>query len=504
MTTPEDFGRYRNDPPGENPYTSASQPSEDANTHAPEGRPEAATDTGPQHTVRDEEIRSSAEDDHSPRLARPAPGHQPPPLPNSGPHQGYEPLPTGPNRAYRPPNPPIPPPHFSPPEPPRQNNAAVPLQPPFQPLHDPFEETTVFPTVTRGFQWQASPPPAPQPQPDQQPPAVPVGNSQSLFGPDDAFGDARQDTIEPPTRPVAQKGWRKAVRLMSAGLIKPGPGVKEETAEQRLEKIRTPIVGVHKVAVTSVKGGVGKTTTTVALGSAIARIRGDRVIAVDLDADLGDLADRFHDPGGPMANIEHLAQLKQIERYADVRAHTLQNVDRLEALPSQSDPNSSYVLSGKDYQTAIGILETHYNVVLCDCGTSVTTPLFSTVAADVGGLVIVAAQNMPGVRGARNTLAWLQAHGFGQLLTRTVVVLNTPYPGSPLVDPDVYGRYFRERGAQVVNVPYDPHLADGSAIEFTSLKKATSEAFLELAGYIADHYPARQPGQHGGTTPGSF
>ncbi|TMS50680.1 chromosome partitioning protein ParA [Mycobacterium sp. DBP42] len=515
MTYPDDFGRHRNEQPGAGHFPTPGGPNGPDNHEEglPYMEPPVSDDldnTGPQRVVVDEASSatpphagpsdtarpgerqpSATSGDQQRRTGPPQQGYQPPPLPNSGP-QGFSP--ESERSPYRPPLPPRqgqPDPQSSFP-PPVESSQYIDQQR-AQPVYDPHEETTVFPT------WRAAPTPS-QPAPQ---PTGPTGNDQSLFGPDAAFGDIRQDTIEPPAKHVAQKGWRKTVRLMSGGLVKPGPGPKEESAAQRLEKIRSPLGGVHKIAVLSVKGGVGKTTTTVGVGSAIARTRGDRVIATDLDADLGDLSDRFHDAGGPTANIQYLAQRVNIQSYADVRAHTVQNVDRLEALSSQNDPNSDYVLSGKDYQAAMRILERHYNVILCDCGTSVTTPLFSTVASDVGGLVIVAAQNMTGVRGARNTLAWLQAHGFGQLLTRTVVVLNAPYPGSPLVDLDVYGRYFRERGTQVVNVPFDPHLAEGAAIEFASLKKATSEAFLEVAGYIADHYPLRHA-SHGSHNPGSF
>lgn len=519
MTFQEDFGRHRGEQPGAGHFPPAGGPNppdnrDDGHPYTEPPTTDDHSNTGPQRAIADDAGSAATTQNTDPSdTARPgerpqrlsgAPqrGYQPPPLPNHS-HQGSSP--EADRAPYR--QPPQPPHHGQPdPVPPFPPSTDSPQyrgqvdQQRAQPVYDPHEETTVFPTVVPGQTWRAEPPAPSQPAPQ---PTGHTGNDQSLFGPDAAFGDVRQDTIEPPAKPVAQKGWRKTVRLMSGGLVKPGPGPKEESAAQRLDKIRSPLGGVHKIAVLSVKGGVGKTTTTVGVGSAIARTRGDRVIATDLDADLGDLSDRFHDAGGPAANIQYLAQRGTVESYAEVRAHTVQNVDRLEALSSQNDPNSNYVLSGKDYQAAMRILERHYNVILCDCGTSVTTPLFSTVASDVGGLVIVAAQNMTGVRGARNTLAWLQAHGFGQLLTRTVVVLNAPYPGSPLVDLDVYGRYFRERGAQVVNVPYDPHLAEGAAIEFASLKKATAEAFLEVAGYIADHYPPRHT-SHGSHNPGSF
>mgnify|MGYP002138561309 CR=1 FL=1 len=46
------------------------------------------------------------------------------------------------------------------------------------------------------------------------------------------------------------------------------------------------------------KGGVGKTTTTFGLGSALATVRHDRVIAVDANPDRGTLAERIGRPSG--------------------------------------------------------------------------------------------------------------------------------------------------------------------------------------------------------------
>ena len=55
-------------------------------------------------------------------------------------------------------------------------------------------------------------------------------------------------------------------------------------------RVRTPVAGGHhRVAVLSLKGGVGKTTTAVGLGATFATLRGDRVIAVDANPDRGTL-----------------------------------------------------------------------------------------------------------------------------------------------------------------------------------------------------------------------
>ncbi|SLJ66350.1 ESX-1 secretion-associated protein EspI [Mycobacteroides abscessus subsp. abscessus] len=82
----------------------------------------------------------------------------------------------------------------------------------------------------------------------------------------------------------------------------------------------------------SLKGGVGKTTTTMGLGSIFASIRGDRVIAVDANPDFGTLSQRV--PLQTRSTVRDLLLDPSIERYSDVRRHTSQATSRLEVLAS--------------------------------------------------------------------------------------------------------------------------------------------------------------------------
>lgn len=293
-------------------------------------------------------------------------------------------------------------------------------------------------------------------------------------------------------RPANARGWRAAVAAVTNGRINPGPSAKQIHEANRTGRIQASLLAVHKIAVLSVKGGVGKTTVTVSLGNAIARERGDRVIAVDCNPDMGTLATRFSEKAGD-ANIEQLALRQSAEAYSQVKKHTVQNVDRLEMLGAQSDPRSTYVLSPQDYTTTMQILERYYNVILVDCGTSVSTSLFTAIGRHVNAMVIVASQDVPGVNGGLKTLRWLQAHGYGHLLSTTVVVLNNIHPGPVLIDLDraetaIKGEF---PAVKIMRIGYDKHLAEGEAIEFGSMKKGSREEFMELAGAVADHYPAR-------------
>lgn len=302
--------------------------------------------------------------------------------------------------------------------------------------------------------------------------------------------DDGRDFLVTRRRPPAGDGWRKFVNKMTFGWVNPQPSAKSAQAEELVRRVCAPLADIHKLAFISAKGGVGKTTLTVVVGNAVARLRSDRVIAMDVDADLGDLSSRFSERGGPQANIEQFVSSQDIKRYADVRVHTVMNKDRLEMLGAQNDPRSTYKFGPEDYKAAMKILETHCNVILLDCGTPINGPLFSEIVNDVTGLVVMASEDVRGVEGALATLDWLEAHGFGRLLQHTVVVFNAIHKSKSFVDCEAVENQFRKRVPDFYRIPYDPHLATGLAVDFASLKRKTRKAVLDLAGGLAQYYPA--------------
>lgn len=92
-----------------------------------------------------------------------------------------------------------------------------------------------------------------------------------------------------------------------------------------------PLQGCYRIALLSLKGGVGKTTITATLGATFASIRGDRVVAVDANPDRGTLSQKV--PLETAATVRHLLRdADGVARYSDVRSYTNQGPSRLEVL----------------------------------------------------------------------------------------------------------------------------------------------------------------------------
>ena len=126
------------------------------------------------------------------------------------------------------------------------------------------------------------------------------------------------DIVRRPVKAPPRQGWRRLVHGATGGKVNPGQSRREEQRARVTEAIRTPLRGDYRIAVMSLKGGVGKTTTTVALGSVLAQTRGDRVIAIDANPDFGTLAQRVAAPGP--ATIRDLLQAEDTSRYAQIKA----------------------------------------------------------------------------------------------------------------------------------------------------------------------------------------
>ena len=295
-----------------------------------------------------------------------------------------------------------------------------------------------------------------------------------------------------------QAGWRKAVFVASGRLINPGESPAETHRRELIGRVNQPLRGCYKIAMLSLKGGVGKTTTTVGLGSTLASLRGDRVLAVDANPDRGTLSDKVRlETAATVRDL--LNERGQIERYADVRAFTSQAPSRLEVLASDRDPTVSVAFSEEDYCEVSTVLEHYYSICLTDCGTGLLHSAMAGVLCLADQIVLVSSTSVDGARSASATLDWLAAHAYADLVRGAVVVLSIVRPSSRnTVDLDRLEQHFAARCRAVTRIPYDAHLEEGAEVELDQLSRATADAYLELAAIVGDGLAwPRSIAQHG-------
>ena len=389
----------------------------------------------------------------------------------------------------------------------------VPPPPAPQDVFPPLTPQDVFPPLTpQGV----SPPPAPQSATAASSaspvPAAPLGmrsweagyavGREPLSAPPALQEPA---TAEPPVRETADSltadmllhgkraapgvGWRRTVYRASGGLIRIGESAANLRHRDLVNRVRTPVAGGHhRVAVMSLKGGVGKTTAAVGLGSTLASLRGDRVIAVDGNPDRGTLSDKVRlETSATIRDL--LNERAQVSRYADVRAFTSQSSSRLEILASDRDPGVSVAFSADDYRAVARVLEHYYSICITDCGTGLLHSAMAGILELADQIVLVSSPSVDGARSASATLDWLEAHDYGDLVRNGVVVLSTIRPRSKsTVDLDRLEQHFAARCRAVVRIPYDPHLEEGAEVELELLNSETADAYLNLAAIVGDGF----------------
>ncbi|HEU4515338.1 MAG TPA: MinD/ParA family protein [Nocardioidaceae bacterium] len=287
---------------------------------------------------------------------------------------------------------------------------------------------------------------------------------------------------------VPEQGWQRVVYRMSGGNLNPGPGPAEKRRAELARRLRTPIEGSRRVVVMSRKGGVGKTTMTLALGSVFATLRGDRVVAVDANPDAGNLAHRVAPPTKRTVT-DVLEDLDEISSYAELRSYLSQAPQsRLEVLASDDDPRIGMALDRDDYHRLIGLLDHYYNLILLDTGTGILDSANQGLLAEADELVLVLRAGVDGGRAAALTLDWLDEHDYGELVRRAVVVINAVRPGvgAPL---EPMTEHFSQRCSRVVTVPWDPALETGGQTGLSGLRRETQDGLVEMAAAVADNFP---------------
>jgi MinD-like ATPase involved in chromosome partitioning or flagellar assembly len=295
-----------------------------------------------------------------------------------------------------------------------------------------------------------------------------------------------------PIKPPPSEGWRRLLYLASGRLINLGEGPRAARHNNLVASVNRPLRGSYRIALLSLKGGVGKTTIAATLGSTFAAVRGDRVVAVDANPDRGTLSQKI-----PLETTATVRQLLHdagtIERYSDVRRYTSKGPSGLEVLASETDPAVSEPFSADDYTRVLGVLERYYGLVLTDCGPGLLHSAMSSVLENADVLIVVASGSIDGARSAAATLDWLDAHGHEALVRNSIAVINGVRPRTGKVDMSKVIDHFSRRCRAVRLVPYDAHLDEGAEISLELLGRGTREALTELAAVVAEGFPGDQP-----------
>ncbi|WP_019969680.1 MinD/ParA family protein [Mycobacterium sp. 141] len=292
--------------------------------------------------------------------------------------------------------------------------------------------------------------------------------------------------VRPTVKMHSQRGWRGL--LYRTTRVNLGLSRDERYELDLYARIRRNAREAYQIGVFGLKGGVGKTAITVALGSMLSKVRGDRILAIDADPASGNLADRAGRQSS--ATVADLLAAEDLSRYNDVRGFTSINESKLEVLSSMEYSAATRAFNDADWKAATDIVSRHYNLVVADCAADMFQPAARGVLSSVSGAVIVASASIDGARQAAVTLDWLWQNGYRDLLNRTCVVINHIGSGRPNVDTGALVTQFQKHlpPGRVFVLPWDKHVAGGTEIHLDLLRPRFQRRILELAAALSDDF----------------
>ncbi|WP_200840164.1 MinD/ParA family ATP-binding protein [Streptomyces sp. WAC05374] len=297
----------------------------------------------------------------------------------------------------------------------------------------------------------------------------------------------------PDSRPVVDKGLAAAGRkprhgegfaTRAARVLRRtvSSSAAREVAEttRTAETLQQPVTTGRQIAVTSIRGGAGKSTVAALLGLTYAHYRQDPVLLVEADPALGSLplrlgAETLRWTTGDVAGIVE-PQMSLL----DITGYLVQLPDNAWLLPG-SQGQIGAMLDTRAYERVMVALRRYFGVTVVDC---------ETLPAEVARVALSAAQarvltapaTLEGITSTYAVLQWMQGLP-RHVIAGTVVVLTELVPHTGL-DVGKAAEKLASTGASVQVLPYDRHLAAGGPIRTELLAQPTRQAATRLAADV--------------------
>lgn len=245
------------------------------------------------------------------------------------------------------------------------------------------------------------------------------------------------------------------------------------------ERLQRPFHGSRHIVILGCTGGAGQTVTGLMLGHTFAQYCGEPVVAVDINPGPGALARRSR--SDTHENLTGLiTRADQVTTLTAMRRYTSQAKSGLDVIAAGKNPLQA--LDDRDYALAVRTIDKFYSVTLLDAAAAVV----ARVLPHADQIVLVAPASADAPRAVAMTFEWLDGHGYDELRSRAVTVINGVSRRS-MDDVEQAEAVARGRCRALVRIPWDDHLSMDRAPrnELRSLRAPTRRAYLALAGVVA-------------------
>ncbi|MEJ8648898.1 hypothetical protein WKI65_12570 [Streptomyces sp. MS1.AVA.3] len=285
---------------------------------------------------------------------------------------------------------------------------------------------------------------------------------------------------------VAQRAGRAVRRAIASS-----PAAETASVTQTAYAIQQPVTTGRQIAVSSIRGGAGKSTVAALLALTYAHYRADPVLAIEADPALGTLPHRLGArevrwSGTDLAQIVDPSML-----ITDLTGYLIPFPGGGWLLPGSQGAIGTR-LDLDTYRVVMTSLRRYFATTVVDCET-LPAEVARTALVTTQARVLVSPATPEGVAATRSVLDWVGGLHPGMLPT-TVVVLSHVSPDSGL-ELRKATEHLGIGGATVLPLPYDRHLAAGGAIRTELLGERTLQAAARIAAEAMNRAVSRGPGR---------
>ncbi|WP_407549098.1 MinD/ParA family protein [Streptomyces sp. Pv4-95] len=298
----------------------------------------------------------------------------------------------------------------------------------------------------------------------------------------------------PDSRPVVDEGLAAALRskpqhgepFATRALRSLRRTLASSAAREVAEITRTaamlqqPVTTGRQIAITSIRGGSGKSTVAALLGTTYAHYRQDPVLFLEADPALGSLPLRLGAKSSRWTTSDLADIVKPDMSLLDITGYLIQLPDNAWLLPA-SQGQIGVMLDSRAYERAVVALRRYFGVMVIDCET-LPAEVARVALAAAHGRVLTAPATPDGITSTYSVLRWMRGLP-RQVIAGTVVVLTELAPHAGL-DLEQTARQLTSTGARVQVLPYDRHLAAGGPIHTELLAHQTREAAARIAADV--------------------
>ncbi|MDF3285036.1 hypothetical protein [Gordonia sp. N1V] len=320
----------------------------------------------------------------------------------------------------------------------------------------------------------------------------------AMRGPGDAYGRGASAFLRgtyDPTELPAQWGWRGRFNAALGTKLRPTPESAEAAHREAIERIRQALPGMSTVSVINVKGGQGKTPTSLMLSNTMGMHRGGGVVGWDANESKGTLAMRAAvgaaDPRTERTVwdvLEHAKQLCSPGAESGMLDYFLRRQPTQdEILASDSSSKRMAAIGWEECAAIMAVLRRHRSMVIIDTGNDDLKPNWRWATENTDQLVIPMTYRKDSALAVAKMLDGLLARDLQHLVASAIVVMTATPGASPEIGAEIQEQLRQSGVHRFFDMPYEPQFdGDGAPIRYDHLGRDTVHAYTLLAAEVAD------------------